>query len=122
MRANGAPRCNANGGRASAMPWITRSLQLHALTIARPARHERTLGGVFTAAGPDRSWDGGDVSALSSLIEERRPGQRAATYDKLAEQALRVFDVTTQEVTFLGHNSGVAFRVETCDGRRRVSL
>ncbi len=58
------------------------------------------------------------MSALSNLIEETQPSQRAATYHELAEQAVRVFDVTTQEVTFLGHNSGVAFRVETSDGAR----
>jgi Ser/Thr protein kinase RdoA (MazF antagonist) len=45
-------------------------------------------------------------------------GERAAAYDTLAESALRAFDVTAQEVLFLGHNSGAAYRVESADAGR----
>jgi Ser/Thr protein kinase RdoA (MazF antagonist) len=53
------------------------------------------------------------VSALSALLDGVPPDQRAATYDALGEAALRAFGVTAHEVSFLGHNSGAAFRVES---------
>jgi Ser/Thr protein kinase RdoA (MazF antagonist) len=55
------------------------------------------------------------VSELSDLIDAVPHGERAATYQALAEAAMRVFGVTAREVTFLGHNSGAAFRVESAD-------
>jgi Ser/Thr protein kinase RdoA (MazF antagonist) len=58
------------------------------------------------------------VSALSDLMNEQPEDERAAAYDALAESAIEVFGVTADEVHFLGHNSGVAYRVETADARR----
>jgi Ser/Thr protein kinase RdoA (MazF antagonist) len=58
------------------------------------------------------------MSALSSLIEGVPQTQRAATYDALAQVALRAFGVRSQSVTFLGHNSGAAFRVDAYDEGR----
>jgi Ser/Thr protein kinase RdoA (MazF antagonist) len=52
------------------------------------------------------------VSALSDLIDGVGQDQRAATYDALADSAIRAFGMTADEVVFLGHNSGAAFRVE----------
>lgn len=52
------------------------------------------------------------MSALSDLIDDGGPDLRAATYDALARSAMEVFGATGCEVTFLGHNSGAAFRLE----------
>lgn len=57
------------------------------------------------------------MSALSDLMNAQPEDERAAAYDELAESAIAVFGVTAQEVLFLGHNSGAAYRVESCDGR-----
>ena len=59
-----------------------------------------------------------DVSALSDLMDEQPDVERAAVYDELAAVALRAFDVTADEVHFLGHNSGAAYRVESADAGR----
>ena len=61
------------------------------------------------------------MSALSDLIHAVPHGERAATYQALAEAAMRVCGVTVREVTFLGHNSGAAFRVESADVGRSLS-
>ena len=53
------------------------------------------------------------MSALSNLIDALPPSQRTSTYDDLAQVALRSFAVNANEVVFLGHNSEVAFRIET---------
>jgi Ser/Thr protein kinase RdoA (MazF antagonist) len=58
------------------------------------------------------------VSALSRLLDEQPEHERAAAYDALAESAIRVFGVTADEVLFLGHNSGAAYRVETVGSGR----
>ncbi len=58
------------------------------------------------------------MSALSRLIEREPHDQRPATYGALAEASIRVFGVTAREITFLGHNSGAAFRVESVDRGR----
>jgi Ser/Thr protein kinase RdoA (MazF antagonist) len=58
------------------------------------------------------------VSALSELINDQPEDERAATYNELAESAIRVFGVTAHEVSFLGHNSGAAYRVEDADAGR----
>jgi Ser/Thr protein kinase RdoA (MazF antagonist) len=58
------------------------------------------------------------VGALSDLVNEQPQHERAAVYGELAESALAVFGVTTDEVFFLGHNSGAAYRVESADAGR----
>jgi Ser/Thr protein kinase RdoA (MazF antagonist) len=58
------------------------------------------------------------MSALSRLIDAQPPGERAATFNALADAALRTFGVTAHDVVFLGHNSGAAFRVESADAGR----
>ena len=58
------------------------------------------------------------MSALSQLVDEQPEQQRAALYDELAATALRVFGVTAESVVFLGHNSGVAYRVESAGSGR----
>jgi Ser/Thr protein kinase RdoA (MazF antagonist) len=58
------------------------------------------------------------VSALSSLLDAQPERERADAYDALAQSALRVFGVTAREVAFLGHNSGVAYRVESARSGR----
>ncbi len=58
------------------------------------------------------------MSALGDLMDAQPQEMRAAAYDALAGAAIRVFGVTALELLFLGHNSGVAYRVETADGRR----
>jgi Ser/Thr protein kinase RdoA (MazF antagonist) len=55
------------------------------------------------------------VSALSGLIDGVAPDQRPQVYDDLARSAMRVFGVEGHEVTFLGHNSGAAFKLEHAD-------
>jgi Ser/Thr protein kinase RdoA (MazF antagonist) len=52
------------------------------------------------------------VSALSQLTDGLVDDRRASTYEALAQSAMRAFGVTGREVTFLGHNSGAAFRLE----------
>jgi Ser/Thr protein kinase RdoA (MazF antagonist) len=51
-------------------------------------------------------------------MDEQPPGERAATFNALADAAVRAFGVTSREVVFLGHNSGAAFRVESADAGR----
>ena len=60
------------------------------------------------------------MSALSALIGGLPQEQRVANYDALAEVALRAFGVEAQEVTFLGHNSGAAFKVESLQAGRML--
>ena len=58
------------------------------------------------------------MSALSDLMDEQPEDRRAAAYDALAESAMQVFGVTARRVLFLGHNSGVAYQVESADAGR----
>lgn len=55
------------------------------------------------------------MSALSDLIDAVPHCERPATYEALAAAAMGAFGVITQQVIFLGHNSGAAFRVESTD-------
>jgi Ser/Thr protein kinase RdoA (MazF antagonist) len=52
------------------------------------------------------------VSALSDLIDGVPASRRDSLYEQLADAALRNYDLPARHVTFLGHNSGVTFRVE----------
>jgi Ser/Thr protein kinase RdoA (MazF antagonist) len=58
------------------------------------------------------------MSALGDLIRALPQRQREVAYDELAQVALRGFGVTAQEVKFLGHNSGVAYRVDASAAER----
>jgi Ser/Thr protein kinase RdoA (MazF antagonist) len=63
-----------------------------------------------------REW----VSAFNAAFAELDDEQRLERYRRLAEVALERYDIGPAEATFLAHNAGVAYRVQSADGERFV--
>jgi Ser/Thr protein kinase RdoA (MazF antagonist) len=60
------------------------------------------------------------VSAFNAAFAGLDDEQRLGRYRRLAAAALARYDLGPAEATFLGHNAGVAYRVQTAGGERFV--
>lgn len=55
-------------------------------------------------------------SAFNDRFEGLTPAQKEARYLRLAGACLKYYTLTDPKISFIGHNAGVTYRVETADG------